>query len=218
MKAKEITVGGKYVAKVSGKLTTVRVDAIRVVPGFTPRADRIYSGRARPDKTVYDVTNLTTGRKLTFRSAARFCGLPLGANKTWIGWASSDPNPHGGYRVGCEEAASDRYRRQDRVNELKAMPSVLAVAVCQADSKKVAQAKFEECWPAAKIAEFIAQRIAGDPSGAFEGRLKHLAERGAAGLITAEEQIVSMMPWFKRNFADAGLIAGCAFPAVASRL
>ena len=32
------------------------------------------------------------------------------------------------------------------------------------------------------------RHAAGDPSGAFEGRLKRLAERGAAGLITAEEQ------------------------------
>ena len=30
MKAKDIVVGGKYTAKVSGKLTTVRVDDIRL--------------------------------------------------------------------------------------------------------------------------------------------------------------------------------------------
>jgi hypothetical protein len=96
MKAKDIVVGGKYVAKVSGKLANVRVDAIHTrQSGFGPTAR---------DQTVYDVTNLTTGRKTTFRSAAKF------------------------------------------------------------------------------------RRVAGDPSGAFEGRLKRLAERGAAGLITAEEQ------------------------------
>ena len=61
MKKSEIQVGKRYVAKVSGKLTTVRVDAIR------ERFDH-------KDKstTVYDVTNLSTNRKTTFRSAAKF--------------------------------------------------------------------------------------------------------------------------------------------------
>ncbi len=95
MKAKEIVVGGKYVARISGKLTTVRVDQIRA---------RGPIGRVARETIVYDVTNLSTGRKTTFRSAAKF------------------------------------------------------------------------------------RHAAGDPSGAFEGRLKRLAERGAGGLITAEEQ------------------------------
>ena len=73
MKAKDIVVGGKYVAKVSGKLVTVRVDAIRTrQSGFGQR----------PATDVYDVTNLTTGRKTTFRSAAKFrhvAGDPSGA-------------------------------------------------------------------------------------------------------------------------------------------
>ena len=61
MKKNEIKVGGLYLAKVSGKITTVRVDAIRK-GGFT-------SGGSQ---TAYDVTNLKTGRKTTFRSAAKF--------------------------------------------------------------------------------------------------------------------------------------------------
>ena len=95
MKAKDIVLNGKYTAKVNGKLTTVQVDQIRA---------RGSSGRVARETVVYDVTNLTTGRKLTFRSAAKF------------------------------------------------------------------------------------RHVAGIPSGAFEARLKRLAERGAAGLITAEEQ------------------------------
>lgn len=55
MKAAEIKVGGVYTAKVNGKLTTVRVDVIWHYPA-----------------TYYDVTNLTTGRQTTFRSAQRF--------------------------------------------------------------------------------------------------------------------------------------------------
>lgn len=58
MKANEIKVGGVYVARVSGRLTEVRVDAIRE--------------NAFGQRLVYDVTNLATGRRTTFRSAAKF--------------------------------------------------------------------------------------------------------------------------------------------------
>lgn len=60
MKKAEIKVGGLYTARVSGNFVTVRVDKIRVGTSF----DR--------DCTYYDVTNLKTGRKTTFRSAAKF--------------------------------------------------------------------------------------------------------------------------------------------------
>lgn len=63
MKKAEIKLGGLYSAWVSGNYVTVRVDAIR------ERDD--YKGRS---VTVYDVTNLRTGRKTTFRSAAKFRG------------------------------------------------------------------------------------------------------------------------------------------------
>lgn len=60
MKKNEIKVGGHYRAKVSNRLTTVRVDAIRERNGF------------KKTETTYDVTNLSTGRKTTFRSATKF--------------------------------------------------------------------------------------------------------------------------------------------------
>ncbi len=60
MKKAEIKVGGHYIAKVSGRIVTVRVDAIRECGGYDH------------NRPVYDVTNLTTGRKTTFRSAAKF--------------------------------------------------------------------------------------------------------------------------------------------------
>ena len=71
MKKSEIKVGGLYRAKVSNNLVTVRVDAIReegsrVRPQSTARAN--YSRI----NTYYDVTNLSTGRKTTFRSAMKF--------------------------------------------------------------------------------------------------------------------------------------------------
>lgn len=56
MKKHEIKIGGKYRAKVGNNITTVRVDLIRE-----------YDGQTR-----YDVTNLVTQRKTTFRSAAKF--------------------------------------------------------------------------------------------------------------------------------------------------
>lgn len=65
MKKSEIKVGGHYQAKVSGRLVTVRVDAIRERTGY---------GSSR-DRTVFDVTNLTTNRKTTFESAMKFRGV-----------------------------------------------------------------------------------------------------------------------------------------------
>lgn len=70
MKASEIKVGGKYLAKVSNRLVTVRVDAIRdYSDGYFP------AGRAGNSAKRYDVTNLATGRKTTFRSAQKFRSL-----------------------------------------------------------------------------------------------------------------------------------------------
>lgn len=60
MKKAEIKVGGLYKAKVSGNIVTVRVDRINERDGFNA------------GKATFDVTNLTTGRKTTFRSAAKF--------------------------------------------------------------------------------------------------------------------------------------------------
>ena len=62
MKASEIKVGGLYVAKVSLKLTTVRVDEIR----------EVYFPTLRKIVTRYDITNLMTNRSTSFRSAAKF--------------------------------------------------------------------------------------------------------------------------------------------------
>src|SRR6185503_5121579 len=58
MKASQIKPLGIYTAKVSNNLTQVQVNQIR-----TRRSD---------GRTVYEVTNLKTGRKTTFESAAKF--------------------------------------------------------------------------------------------------------------------------------------------------
>ena len=69
MKQSEIKVGGHYTAKVSGKIVTVRVDSI----GETERRKKDYWGKVtRRCTTHYNVTNLATGRELTFQSAQKF--------------------------------------------------------------------------------------------------------------------------------------------------
>lgn len=72
MKKNEIKVGGLYKAKVSGVVVTVRVDAVEDV--LTYRVGK------PTDAAVYRVTNLKTGRKTTFRSAAKFRGPATGVN------------------------------------------------------------------------------------------------------------------------------------------
>lgn len=56
MKMNEIRVGGLYRAKVSGVIATVRVDRIDDTRTTGP----------------YHITNLRTGRRTTFRTAAKF--------------------------------------------------------------------------------------------------------------------------------------------------
>ena len=62
MKLKDVEVGGRYEAKVSGQRTVVRVVEIRQVPG------RFNSGRSTTD--IYAI-NERTGKRLTIRSPQR---------------------------------------------------------------------------------------------------------------------------------------------------
>jgi len=71
MKANEIEVGQTYVAKVSGNEVPVRVDSIRE-KSYTTAARYPATGLVHKTRTVYDVTNLKTKRKVTFRSAQKF--------------------------------------------------------------------------------------------------------------------------------------------------
>jgi hypothetical protein len=79
MKKSEVKVGGYYTAKVSGRLTVVRVDAVRERPTYRNPLTQTKVGRA---SLMYDVTNMTTGRHTTFHSASKFRGpaeAPSGA-------------------------------------------------------------------------------------------------------------------------------------------
>lgn len=63
MKRTEIKVGGIYIAKVGSNITRVRVDGIN---------EHNFARLVGESAISYDVTNLKTGRKTTFRSAAKF--------------------------------------------------------------------------------------------------------------------------------------------------
>lgn len=68
MKKNQIVVGGRYTARVSGKLVVIRVTDIKEFdPHFNPN-----SYRQAVTKTRYYGTNESTGRTVIFRSASRF--------------------------------------------------------------------------------------------------------------------------------------------------
>jgi len=61
MKLKDIEIGGRYLAKVSGQLVTVRVTELKEVPAFA--SDHW--------KTIIYAVNEATGRRITIRSPQR---------------------------------------------------------------------------------------------------------------------------------------------------
>ena len=67
MKLSEIEVGGRYLAKVSGKVEVVRVIELRQIPPAS------WSSRSAWRTLIYAV-NEKTGRKVTIRSPQRLRG------------------------------------------------------------------------------------------------------------------------------------------------
>jgi hypothetical protein len=61
MKLKDIQIGGRYVAKISGRLAVVRVTELKEVPALA--SDRW--------KTLIYAVNEATGRRITVRSPQR---------------------------------------------------------------------------------------------------------------------------------------------------
>lgn len=99
MKSKQIEVGKFYLAKVSGKLTTVRIDRIY---------ENIYNGRSgRRSEQRYNVTNTKTGRKTTFRSAAKFrCEMTIRD----VASAKAGVSPHDRIRRMFENSSEQQIR------------------------------------------------------------------------------------------------------------
>lgn len=73
MKLKDVEVGGRYLAKVSGQLVTVRVTELKEVPAFA--GDRW--------KIIIHAVNEATGRRITVRSPQRL--RPIAAATKRIG-------------------------------------------------------------------------------------------------------------------------------------
>ena len=73
MLAKDIKVGKVYRARVSGVMTTVKVNSIEEKQGFK------VSGRTFKAGTRYMCTNTVTGKTVTIKSAAKFRGEALAA-------------------------------------------------------------------------------------------------------------------------------------------
>jgi hypothetical protein len=65
MKRRDIEVGGRYLAKVSGALVAVRVIEIKEIPPAAWAARGTW-------RTLYTAVSERTGRQLTIRSAQRF--------------------------------------------------------------------------------------------------------------------------------------------------
>lgn len=78
MKKDQIQKGGRYLAKVSGKLTVVLVEEIREVQTY--RRSR-FGGSDVGYREVYDVRNEATGRRTTFKAASKFRGPAEGTGK-----------------------------------------------------------------------------------------------------------------------------------------
>jgi hypothetical protein len=83
MKLSEIQVGGRYLAKVSGKVQVVRVVELREVPPAS------WSSRSAWRTLIYAV-NETTGRKITIRSPQRLRAPVDDASQTCTGKGGSD--------------------------------------------------------------------------------------------------------------------------------
>jgi hypothetical protein len=63
----EVQVGKVYVARINGRLTKVRIDAVVERQGYTSPN----SYRQRPTVTHWAATNLTTNRRIELKSAAK---------------------------------------------------------------------------------------------------------------------------------------------------
>jgi len=126
MKKDEIKVGGHYLAKVSGSITTVRVDGIRETT-------------TTKTMTVYDVTNLATGRRTTFRSAAKFRSPANLEKKLGSEHRQSPPNCGSGSDTSSEEG-------EQSIPFAAASPFEIATSELSSSStSEVAREEGEQC-------------------------------------------------------------------------
>ena len=70
-KKSQVTVGQVWMAKVSGTVCRVRVDSIRETEPFYSW-NQGFRKLVRPSTTIYECTNLRTGKQIRVHSATRF--------------------------------------------------------------------------------------------------------------------------------------------------
>lgn len=178
MKAKDVKVGGVYLATVSGKTARVRIDAERV---------KQCGSASRPScRSWWEGTNLDTGRRVSVRSAQRLWtaeGAPV-RDDVPSGWAK--------YLAGIEDGAAfarevggdeARYRGQYEqftrwIKRLGASSGQGAeqvydwwqgyVADCTAYDQSPTEPEFED-WYARKLHPPRPAVTDGDFSGSFDG-------------------------------------------------
>ena len=182
MKKQEITVGGLYLAKVSGNVVTVRVDHIRTSSGYESRT----STHSVKSSTLYDVTNLSTGRKTTFRSAAKFRG-PAHPQYEMCQSGCGKKYPNANKPWTCTDCAK-RNREQMTKSEPIGVGGLHGIKVDEVD---VARADYN-----ARVQEAIEDApeelsCTCHPVAAGDGKVYHHADCAAAG---GEELIIPFVP------------------------
>ena len=129
MKKAEVKVGGHYTAKVSDKLTTVRIDAENPHGGW-------------------DATNTATGKKVRIKSAQRLRGAARGATggKGDVPAAEAGPDAtranvgrEGASRAGAKAAKKAKAPREKKPSLLDLAAEVLAKAKEPMDCKAIVE-------------------------------------------------------------------------------
>ena len=85
MKSKDVVVGKVYAVKVNGKIAPVRLESMR--EGYKTRTVHHALRGTYPGLTVkasWDGVNLSTGRKVHVRSAAKLRYELIQLNQTWV--------------------------------------------------------------------------------------------------------------------------------------
>jgi len=136
MKKNEVNVGGVYIAKVSDKLVSVRIDAVK--------------------GTGWSATNLATGRRICIRSAQRLLGEAKdGAVKTVAKKATTPPTSATGAKNAAKATtkakpkkaparAKQGQRKAKRVSGLDAAARVLAESGEPMTCRQIVEVAFEK--------------------------------------------------------------------------
>lgn len=140
MKINEIEIGGRYLAKVSGRSVVVRVTDIREAPTSTWSRQRVCRKRIV-------AVNESTGREITVRSAQRLRPLPRAVH---IGALAKVDDLQGAQRASPEPGVAYDLRQID------GLPLGLTVRfVCRRGDELVAHASDGQDYPVTGTGAYI---------------------------------------------------------------